>query len=93
MPAKHATSSAQLGPGANWRLAYESVLAETDTCALFKRVEVAEAAILTRCDALPRGPDHHAERQALKEALANLQAIKSERLGFSGLDDTHFKVA
>ncbi len=36
----------------NWQREYESALLETDESVLFKRVEVAEAAILTRRDAL-----------------------------------------
>jgi hypothetical protein len=36
----------------NWQREYESALRETDQSVLFKRVEVAEAAILTRRDAL-----------------------------------------
>jgi len=76
----------------DWRIAYESVLRESDRCALFKRVEVAEAAILTRRDALMHHPDHHNERRAMEAALANLRTIKRERLGFSSLDAS-FKVA
>jgi len=37
-------------------------------------------------------PDHHNERRAMEAALANLRAIKRERLGFSSLD-AGFKVA
>jgi hypothetical protein len=75
----------------DWRHAYDSVLRETDRYALFERVEIAEAAIRTRRDALPHIPDHDAERRALEDALAHLRVIKSEFLGFPSLDDGSFK--
>ena len=65
-----------------WQLEYEAVLSETDTSALFTRVEVAEAALLTRRDALQSMTGHRSERQALAEALANLGFIKRKRLKF-----------
>lgn len=65
-----------------WQHAYESVLAETDTGKLFKLVEVAEAALLTRRAALAGSADHHAERKAMDEALTNLRAVKKDRLKF-----------
>ena len=37
-----------------WRVEYESALQETDRKTLFKRIEVAEAAILARRDILTR---------------------------------------
>ena len=67
-------------PISTWESEYDAVLKETDTRALFKCVEVAEAAILTRRS---EGRwDHNSERQALEEALANLDVIKRERLKF-----------
>jgi hypothetical protein len=72
-----------LFPTQEWREAYQCVLAEMDKSALFKRVEVAEAAILTCRNTLGNGPDQRAERQAIQEALENLKLIKSERLNFS----------
>lgn len=65
-----------------WQREYEAVLSETDTSALFKRVEIAEAAILTRFDVLESSSDHHSEREAMERALANLRVIKRERLKF-----------
>jgi hypothetical protein len=65
-----------------WQRDYEAVLSETDTNALFKCVEIAEAAILTRRDALKLSVEQHSERRALEEALANLGVIKRERLKF-----------
>ncbi len=70
-----------------WETAYAAVLTETDTAALFKLVEIAEAAIRTRRAALEGNPDHHAERQDMAEALANLRVVKKERLKF---DQPHF---
>jgi hypothetical protein len=58
------------------------VLAETDTGRLFKLVEVAEAAVLTRRAELDGSSNHHSERQALEEAVTRLQVVKRERLKF-----------
>ena len=66
----------------SWQSAHAAVLAEADTAALFKLVEIAEAAIRTRRAALEGNPDHHAERQDMAEALANLRVVKKERLKF-----------
>ena len=65
-----------------WQHAYEAVLTETDTHALFKLVEIAQASVLTRRADLEGSADHHAERHAIEEALANLRAVKRDRLKF-----------
>lgn len=65
-----------------WKSAYDDALRETDTFQLFKLVEIAEAAILTRLDALAGGPDHRVERQALEDALHTLKRLKIDRLKF-----------
>jgi hypothetical protein len=65
-----------------WQSAYEDVLRETDTSRLFKLVEIAEAAMMTRRDDLARSIGHHAEWRALQEALENLEAVKRDRLRF-----------
>lgn len=65
-----------------WHEAYEAVLREGDTSTLFKLVEVAEAAVLTRLADLEGSPDHHSERQALEAAGAHLRTVKRERLKF-----------
>ncbi len=65
-----------------WQHAYEAVLKELDTNTLFKLVEVAQAAILTRRADLEGSSNHHSERQAIEDALANLQVVKKERLKF-----------
>jgi hypothetical protein len=65
-----------------WQLEYESVMKETDLRILFKRVEVAEAAILTRREVLTQSPDGFAERQEIKMARDKLRNLKKEVLKF-----------
>lgn len=65
-----------------WQQAYEAVLKETDTQALFKLVEIAEAAVLTRRSSLEGSANHHAERRDIEEAVAHLLVIKRDRLKF-----------
>jgi hypothetical protein len=68
---------------ATWREDYEAVLQEKDTRELFLRVEVAEAAIMTRRADLEEGAAaHNDEQQALTEALAHLRVLKRKRLRF-----------
>jgi hypothetical protein len=59
----------------NWRREYESALFETDKSVLFKRVEVAEAAILAPRDALEHDSSSQTERGAMEDALAALRSI------------------
>jgi hypothetical protein len=66
----------------SWQSAYAAVQKEADTATLFKLVEIAEAAIRTRRAALEGNPDHHAERNAMEEALADLLVVKRNRLKF-----------
>src|SRR5580704_13941060 len=61
-----------------WRREYEAVLQETDRPALFKRVEIAEAALLDRREALINGSDGHAERREIEIALENLRTLKKK---------------
>jgi hypothetical protein len=65
-----------------WQLEYESAIQETDHKVLFKRIEVAEAAILSRREILMQSPDGFAERQETKMALAKLRDLKKEVLKF-----------
>ena len=65
-----------------WRTAYQAALKETDTATLFKCVEVAEAAVLTRRADLQRSSGHEAERREIEEALDSIQVLKRERLRF-----------
>jgi hypothetical protein len=65
-----------------WQGEYEAALQEMDTTRLFKRVEVAEAAVLLRLEAIRKDSDHHAEREAIDDALNHLKLLKKTRLGF-----------
>ena len=65
-----------------WREEYEAALRETDRETLFKRIEIAEAAILARRDVLEQSPDGFAERREVTLALAKLESLKKEVLKF-----------
>ncbi len=74
-----------LVPGSDcpqWQLDYESAMQETEPKTLFKRVEVAEAAILNRRAVLMQSSDGFAERQEIKMALGKLRNLKKEVLKF-----------
>jgi hypothetical protein len=64
----------------DWQRDYESAFCEADDAELFKKVEVAEAAMLTRRDALPGGVENRAEWQSLEDALADVCALKKNGL-------------
>ncbi len=70
-------------PIQDWRQLYQCVLSEMDRFALFKRVEVAEAAIRTRRDTVSHDPDQQPELQAMEEALDDFMLIKSKRWNFT----------
>jgi hypothetical protein len=65
-----------------WQREYEAAVQETDYKLLFKRVEIAEAALLNRQDALKHESDGAAERQELASALDKLRALKKNVLKF-----------
>jgi hypothetical protein len=65
-----------------WQVAYESAVQEADSIALFKRIEVAEAAILTRRDLLARSENSLAEQQQTEKALTKLSSLKKYILKF-----------
>jgi len=65
-----------------WQVAYESALQETDIRALFKRIEVAEAAILTRRAVLAQSQNAFAEQEETKKALTKLRSLKKYILKF-----------
>jgi hypothetical protein len=73
-------SSSPLFPA--WQREYEAALHEMDTTRLFKCVEVAEAAVLLRLEAIRKDSDHHAEREAIADALNHLELLKKNQLGF-----------
>jgi hypothetical protein len=76
------SSTVPEGSFPQWRREYESAMGETDHKTLFKRMEVAEAAILSRREVLTQSPDGFAERQEIKMALAKLHNLKKEVLTF-----------
>ena len=55
-----------------WQRDYDAVCAETDRSALFRRVEIAETAMLIRRDFLTCSVNNRAEWQALELGLAEL---------------------
>jgi hypothetical protein len=73
--------------GHDWQRHYECALQEAESQRLFKRIEVAEAAILTRRESLRSTSAQHGERKAIEEALAHLRFLKRSRLGFGGTEE------
>ena len=59
-----------------WEREYRAALSETDAATLLKRAEAAEAAVRIRRASFEAGSDHHAERQAMEEALVRLGEIQ-----------------
>jgi pterin-4a-carbinolamine dehydratase len=82
MVSRKLSSSVTEGGLDGWQLEYESALQETDRKTLFKRVEIAEAAILTRREAVTHSPDGFVEGQEIKIALDTLSKLKKEVLKF-----------
>lgn len=66
-----------------WQREYESALQEPNLKILFKRIEVAEAAVLTRREILAESPDGFTERKEIKKALEKLRNLKKDVLRFS----------
>jgi hypothetical protein len=71
-----------------WQREYEAVLHETNTKRLFTWIEVAEAAVLVRLEAIGRNPADHSERKAIDDVLEHLTLLKTERLGFTSKKPT-----
>jgi hypothetical protein len=69
-------------PFLRWREEYEAVLQETDHKMLFMRVEIAEAAIRSRREALMRSSDGLTERREIENALDKLRTVKRDVLNF-----------
>lgn len=82
MVSRKLSSSVPEGDSDGWQLEYESALQKTDRKTLFKRVEIAEAAILTRREALTHSPDDCVEGQQIKIALDTLSKLEKEVLKF-----------
>ena len=73
-----------------WQCIYNATLQEMDTSKLFGLVEVAEAAILTRREALEKTPVNVTELHAIEIALRTLSFIKTDRLKFSSPSPTPY---
>ena len=65
-----------------WQQPYLDVLVEADREKLMDRVTHAENAIFNRLQSLTGKADHHAERQAIEDALNALRVLKREALDF-----------
>jgi hypothetical protein len=65
-----------------WQSHYRAALLETNQMKLFKRVEVAEAAVLTRIQRFRTAKEKQDERHDLLNAWTGLQLIKKKKLGF-----------
>ena len=68
-----------------WQIEYEASVSESDPMKLIERVHSAEAAIFTRLQQLAQSPesaDHHAEQQAIADALTTLRILKRDKLNF-----------
>ena len=59
-----------------WQEPYQQALLEPDEEQLSARVAAAEMAISNRLRALAGNSNHHAERQAIEDALASLRVLK-----------------
>ena len=69
-------------PYPEWQTEYQAALVELDRKKLPERVVASETAILIRLQAISQSSDHHAERQAIEDALTALRVLKRENLGF-----------
>ncbi|MGA2425252.1 MAG: hypothetical protein ABSG07_14710 [Terriglobales bacterium] len=65
-----------------WQNDYDAALRETDGNRLAKCIEVAEANILVRREAIGKGANHRAEHEAIADALTQVDLLKRNRLGF-----------
>lgn len=59
-----------------WQEPYQQALLELDQKKLSKRIAAAETAISNRLRAIARVSNHHAERQAIDDALSSLRVLK-----------------
>jgi hypothetical protein len=65
-----------------WQNEYQAALLELDRQKLSERVAAAEAAIYKRLQAISQNSDHHAERQAIADALVGIRVLMKEKLEF-----------
>jgi len=84
-PSSSSSSSSSSRDFPTWQSEYEAVLLLVKTFgSLFRCVEVGEAAILIRREALEHSLDHHGERQAMEEALNNFEPHQARDAEISG---------
>lgn len=65
---------------AEWREPYQQALLELDQKKLRDHIAAAETAISNRLRAIAGDSDHHAERQAMEDALSSLRVLKRNSL-------------
>jgi len=82
MASEQTTSASPAVRFPQWQGEYDAVLRETDRKMLFKRVEIAEAALLNRRETLKHESDGRVERQEIERALEKLRALKEGILNF-----------
>jgi hypothetical protein len=63
-----------------WQPQVQAALVELDLTQLPQRIEAAEIAISNRLQSIGLNPNHHAERLAISDAVANLRLLKREYL-------------
>jgi hypothetical protein len=63
----------------DWQKPLLEAVLELDMEKLPARVSAAERAIFDRLRAITRGAEHHAELQAMEDALATLRVLKRNR--------------
>jgi len=66
----------------HWQSEFEVALREGDPQSLRQRVDVAEAALFLRSQALVGSAQGQAEQQAISDAIRILRAIQKEKLGY-----------
>lgn len=69
-------------PFLQWREEFEAALQETDHKMLFKRVEIAEAALLSRRELLIGSSDNQKELREIQQAFDKLRTMKKDVLNF-----------
>ncbi len=65
---------------AEWREPYQQALLELDQEKLSERIAATETAISNRLRAIAGNSNHHAERQAIEDALSSLRVLKRNSL-------------
>ena len=65
---------------AEWREPYQQALLELDQEKLSERIAATETAISNRLRAIAGDSNHHAERQAIEDALSSLRVLKRNSL-------------